>query len=175
MLHRWLIGLGILLLTGACHEEQANADDFKEYTGPTLEVTDAEFLFSDSAVVKNKITAKRQLQYTNGDLDFPEGIYIETYGENETVTSTIVADQGRYDQEKNEFTAEGNVVVKNLESGETLKTELLHWNRNDKKVYTDRYVEIISQEEVIMGEGLTAEEDMSSYRILKPTGSFSVN
>ncbi len=165
----------MMLLAAGCHDEQTSADDFKEYEGPSLEVTDAQFLFSDSAVVKNKITAKRQLQYANGDLDFPEGIYIETYGENEAVTSTIVADRGRYEQEKNEFTAEGNVVVKNLESGETLKTEVLHWNRNDKQVFTDRYVEIISQEEVIMGEGLTAEEDMSSYRILKPTGSFSVN
>ena len=171
----WLIGLGMLLLTGGCRDEQASAEDFQEYEGPTLEVTDAEFLFSDSAVVKNKITAQRQLQYASGNLDFPEGIYIETYGENETVTSTIVADRGRYEQDKNEFTAEGNVIVKNLESGETLKTEVLHWNRNDKQVFTDRYVEIISQEEVIMGEGLTAEEDMSSYRILKPTGSFSVN
>ncbi len=165
----------MMLLAAGCRDEQASAEDFKEYEGPTLEVTDAEFLFSDSAVVKNKITAKRQLQYANGDLDFPEGIYIETYGENEAVTSTIKADQGQYNQEKNEFTAEGNVVVKNLESGETLKTEVLHWNRNEKQVRTDRYVEIISQEEVIMGEGLTAEEDMSSYRILKPTGSFSVN
>lgn len=164
-----------MMLLAGCRDEQASAEDFQEYEGPTLEVTDAEFLFSDSAVVRNKITAKRQLQYANGNLDFPEGIYIESYGKDEAVTSTIVADRGRFDQEENEFTAEGNVVVKNLESGETLKTEVLHWNRNDKQVYTDRYVEIISQEEVIMGEGLTAEEDMSSYRILKPTGSFSVN
>ena len=175
-MHRyWSVALSVLLLTAGCRDEQATADDFKEYEGPTLEVTDAQFLFSDSAVVKNKITAKRQLQYASGNLDFPEGIYVETYGEDETVTSTIVADRGSYDQKENEFTAEGNVVVKNLESGETLKTELLHWNRNDKQVRTDRYVEIISREEVIMGEGLTAEEDMSSYRILKPTGSFSVN
>lgn len=163
------------MLTGACRDEQTSADDFQGYQGPTLEVTDAEFLFSDSAVVKNKITAQRQLQYENGNLEFPQGIYIETYGENERVTSTIEADRGQFDQQKNEFTAEGNVVVKNLESGETLKTEILHWNRSDKQVHTDRYVEITSQEEVIMGEGLTAEEDMSSYRILKPTGSFSVN
>ena len=172
---RWLIGLGLILFVAGCRDEQASADDFKEYEGPTLEVTDAKFLFSDSAVVKNKITAKRQLQYGNGNLDFPEGLYIESYGENQKVTSTIVADRGQFDQETNEFIAEGNVVVQNIESGETLKTEVLHWNRNDKRVYTDRYVEIISQEEVIMGEGLTAEEDMSSYRILKPTGSFSVN
>ncbi|MGB3849215.1 MAG: LPS export ABC transporter periplasmic protein LptC [Tunicatimonas sp.] len=175
MSYRWFIGLGMLLLAASCRDEQTSAEEFKEYEGPTLEVTDAEFLFSDSAVVKNKITAQRQLQYANGNLDFPEGIYIESYGDGGAVTSTIVADRGSYSQEENEFTAEGNVVVKNIESGETLKTEILHWNRNDKQVHTDRYVEIISQEEVIMGEGLTAEEDMSSYRILKPTGSFSVN
>ena len=169
-----LLGL-LVAVTAACYDDSRSADDFKEYEGPSVEVTDAEFLFSDSAIVRMKFTARRQLQYANGDQDFPEGIYIESYETDGSKTSTIVADRGHYDREDDKYTAEGNVVVKNLESGETLKTEILHWEPRKKEIYTDRYVEIASQEEVIMGEGLTADEDFSSYRILKPTGSFSVN
>lgn len=172
---RQLAVLGLLITATACYDDARTADDFKEYEGPSVEVADAEFLFSDSAIVRMKFTAQRQLQYENGNQDFPEGIYIESYETDGSKTSTIVADRGRYDREKDKYTAEGNVVVKNLESGETLKTEILHWEPRKKEIYTDRFVEIASQEEVIMGEGLTADEDFSSYRILKPTGSFSVN
>ena len=172
----WRFALfGLLLAVSSCYDDSRSADDFKEYDGPSLEVADAEFLFSDSAIVRMKFTAQRQLQYANGDQDFPEGIYIESYETDGVKTSTIVADRGHYDQKDDKYTAEGNVVVKNLESGETLKTEILHWEPRKKEIHTDRYVEIASQEEVIMGEGLTAVEDFSSYRILKPTGSFSVN
>ena len=172
---KWLSSLLIVVSIAGCYDEQRSADDFKEYEGPSLEVTDAEFLFSDSAIVRMRFTAKRQLQYESGDQDFPEGIYIESYETDGTKTSTIVADRGHYDQGEDKYTAEGNVIVENIESGETLKTEVLYWEPRKKKIHTDRYVEIASEEEVIMGEGLTAEEDFSSYRILKPTGSFSVN
>ena len=173
-MHKWLAILAAVAIM-ACDDEQRSADDFKEYEGPSLEVADAEFLFSDSAILRVRFTAQRQLQYENGDQDFPEGIYIESYEVDGTKTSTVIADRGHFDQEENKYTAEGNVIVENLESGETLKTEILYWEPRKKEIYTDRYVEVASQEEVIMGEGLTAQEDFSSYRILKPTGSFSVN
>ena len=172
---KWLLSFFILVTVTACYDEQRSADDFKEYDGPSLEVADAKFLFSDSAIVRIKFTARRQLQYENGDQDFPEGIFIESYETDGTRSSTITADRGHYDQREDKYTAEGNVIVKNLENGQTLKTEVLYWEPRKKEIYTDRYVEIASQEEVIMGEGLTANEDFSSYRILKPTGSFSVN
>ena len=172
---KWFSSFLIVVMVTACYDDQRSAEDFKEYEGPSVEVADAEVLFSDSAVVRMKFTAKRQLQYESGNMDFPEGIYIESYETDGTKTSTIVADRGNYNQQEDKYTAEGNVVVRNLESDETLKTEILYWEPREKRIYTDRYVEVASQEEVIMGEGLTAQEDFSSYRILKPTGSFTVN
>ena len=173
-MNKWFLG-GILMITLIACSDVGDADDFKEYEGPSSEVTDAEILYSDSAMVRMKFTAPRLLQYENGNQDFPEGVYIESYEGDGIKTSTIVADRGYFNQEENKYTAEGNVIVENLENNETLKTEVLYWEPRENKIHTDRYVEIASQEEVIMGEGLTANEDFSSYRILKPTGSFSVN
>ena len=163
------------MLASACYDDAQNADDFREYEGPISETSDAEILYSDSATVRMKFTASLLLNYANGNQDFPRGVYIESYEADGTKTSTIRADRGTFNQEENKYTAEGNVIVKNLEDGEVLKTELLYWEPRENKIHTDRYVEITSQEEVIMGEGLTANEDFSSYQILKPTGSFSVN
>ncbi len=174
-MYRWILISILLGSLSGCYDDANDADDFKTYQGPSSEVTDAEILYSDSAMIRMKLTAPYMLTYENGDQDFPEGVYIESYEGEGIKTSTIRADRGSSNQADNKFTAEGNVVVKNLESGETLKTELLYWEPRENKIHTDRYVEIASEEEVIMGEGLTSNEDFSSYRILKPTGSFSVN
>ncbi|WKN42147.1 LPS export ABC transporter periplasmic protein LptC [Tunicatimonas pelagia] len=159
---------------GACDDDSKTAEDFKEYEGPTMEATNTEILYSDSAQVRIKLQAQRQLQYGNGDMNFPEGIYIEFFDENGVKSTSIEANQGYYSQEENKYTATGEVVVKNLETGEKLETELLHWEKDKHSINTDRYVEIESDGELLMGEGLEAKEDFSSYEILKPTGVFSL-
>ncbi len=173
---RWFCTILFIMagLTWGCDDDSQTADDFKEYDGPVMEATNIEILYSDSAQVRIKLEAQRQLQYLNGDQDFPEGIYIEFFDELGAKTTSIRANQGYYNKEEDKYTATGEVVVKNLESGEKLETEILHWERNKHSINTDRYVEIESEGEILMGEGLEAEEDFSSYEILKPTGIFSL-
>jgi len=170
----YIILLIIAGLIGACNDEGQSAEDFKEYEGPVLESTNTELLYSDSAQVRIKLQAQRQLQYGNDDLDFPEGFYIEFFNEEGVKSTSIKANKGYYSKEENKYTATGEVVVKNLETGEKLETELLHWERDTRSINTDRYVEIESDGELLMGEGLEAKEDFSSYEILKPTGIFSL-
>ena len=168
------MGLIIVGMAWGCDDDSQNADAFKEYNGPILETTNTELLYSDSAQLRIKLQAQRQLQYQNGDQDFPEGIYIEFFDEEGTKTTSIEANQGYYDKAENMYTATGEVVVKNLVTGEKLETEVLHWERDRHSINTDRYVEIESDGEILMGEGLEAKEDFSSYEILKPTGVFSI-
>ncbi|MEM8967428.1 MAG: LPS export ABC transporter periplasmic protein LptC [Bacteroidota bacterium] len=170
--HLFLLVLAISFW--ACDDDSQDADDFKEYEGPIMEASNTEILYSDSAQVRIKLQAQRQLQYLSGDQDFPEGIYIEFFDEAGVKSTTIKANQGYYHKEEDKYTATGEVVVRNLETGEKLETEVLHWERNKKSINTDRYVEIESEGEILMGEGLEAKEDFSSYEILKPTGVFSL-
>lgn len=167
--------LFILVGLSGCLDDGQNADQFKDYDGPVLETSNVELLYSDSAVVTIRLTGKKQLKYENGDEEFPEGFYIEFFEEDGTKSSTIEANQGTFNKEKNLYTATGEVVVKNLLSGEKLETELLNWNPGKHEIYTDRYVEITTDGEVLMGEGLRSDDKFIAYEILKPTGSFSIN
>ena len=165
----------LALISTACLDEGEDVDNLPEYSGPIMEVSDAETLYSDSATVLVKVTAPRQLEYQNGNQDFPEGFNIILYEKDGSEKSTIIADQGHYEKAENKYTATGNVIVKNVVSGDELRTEVLYWEPGKDMIHTDRYVEITSGGEIIMGEGLTSNQDFSSYRILKPTGAFSVN
>jgi hypothetical protein len=68
----------------------------------------------------------------------------------------------------------GNVIVRNLQKGETLNTEELSWKPETKKIFTEKFVTITTADEILKGEGLDAMQDMTHYRIRKPLGVFSL-
>ncbi len=169
----WIVaGLSIL---AACNEDSQNPDDFKDFEGPVMEASDIELFYSDSAVVRIRLTADRQLDYESGDREFPEGVYIEFFDKEEVRSSSIRANHGYFNKKENKYTATGDVVVRNYQTEEKLETEVLYWEPNKKEIYTNRYVEITSGDEVLMGEGLVSDESFTSYEILKPKGTFSLS
>ncbi|MFP4089504.1 MAG: LPS export ABC transporter periplasmic protein LptC [Cyclobacteriaceae bacterium] len=169
-----LITLMLVFLL-ACTEDGQSPDAFKEYEGPIMEASDVELFYSDSAIVRIRLTAERQLEFLSGNREFPEGIFIEFFDKQSVKSSSIKADHGFFDKRENKYTATGNVIVRNFTSGEKLETEVLHWEPNKNEIYTDRYVEITSGDEVLMGEGLTSDEEFVNYRILRPKGAFSLS
>lgn len=116
--------------------------------------------------------APRQNDFESGDTEWPEGLFLESFGDEGESTTTFMANYVYFTRAENIYRAEGNVVVKNLENGDELNTEELFWNPEKEEFYTDKFVTIKSDEEVHTGEGLRANQDFTYYRILKPTGSF---
>jgi len=160
---------GALLLVGCSEEKEIKQP--ASYKGPLREVRNTEMLFSDSARLKVFMKAPLQFDHANGDSHFPKGVYIEFYDEKGIKSSTLKADRGvRYANDV--YNVRGNVVVNNIEKGETLHTEELNWKRETKSIYTDKFVTITTAEEVLKGEGLDALQDFSRYSIRKPTGVF---
>ena len=129
-------------------------------------------LLTDSAQPKILMKAPRQIEYENGNRDFPDGVNIEFFGEKNQKSSILTAKKAKYNKAKNVYTAIQDVVIVNKEEGKKLNTEELHWNPGTKKIYTDKFVQIESPEELLTGTGLESNEDFSNYRILKVKGVF---
>ena len=64
--------------------------------------------------------------------------------------------------------------MKNIGKNEQLNTEELFWKPADEKIFTDKFVTIRQQTDVIYGQGLEAKQDMSDYVIKRPEGEFAV-
>jgi LPS export ABC transporter protein LptC len=86
----------------------------------------------------------------------------------------LKANHAYFFKEQNQWRGRGDVEVKNLQKKEQLNTEELFWKQSDKKIFTDKFVTIRQQGDVIYGEGLEAKEDMSDYTINKLRGTFNV-
>jgi LPS export ABC transporter protein LptC len=146
-----------------------------EYTGPLSEAENLEMFYSEKDIIKVKMIAPLLYEYKNEDRECPKGIYMEFFDEFGKLESTLKADHAYYFKEQDQWRGRGNVVVKNVKKNEQLNTEELFWKRADKKIFTDKFVTIRQQEDVLYGEGLDAKEDMSDYTIRSPKGTINVN
>ena len=164
-----------LLLIFGCMAPENELSEMKEYDGPVLEVENVETLYSDSAKVIMKLIASRQFEFQNGDREFPNDFYIEFYDKQGEVSSSLKSNKAFYYKEQNLWKAVGDVVLKSEESGEKLNTEELFWDPKEQEIYSEEFVRIESEGEILMGEGLEAKQNFSSYRILNPTGTVFID
>lgn len=169
MLKRILISA---LLTSACTSKETTQPLL--YEGPLREAENVELYYSEEQVVKIKLLADVVYEFQQGDREFPKGINIEFFDETGKLTSTLRANHAYYFKNEDQWRARGKVEVVNLEKNEQLNTEELFWRPTKEEIFTESFVTIRMQNEVIYGEGLEAKQDMSSYTIKKPQGEFTI-
>jgi len=172
---RYILFLGIGLVVAACHSESNNVLNIPQYEGPTQEVYDVVHYYSDSAVVKLKIDAPVQLDFEDGDSEFPKGIFIEFYDKKGEVTNTLRANYCKYDHEEKVYKATGDVVMKALKTNEQLNTEELFWNPDKEIVYTEKFVRIETEDNIIKGNGLESNQDFTEWTIKNSVGTIALD
>ena len=99
---------------------------------------------------------------------------LEFYDSLFNITTTITGDYGIHYQDKKQMEARKNVIVTNFETGERLDTEELIWDQKKEVIYSNKFVKITSEDGVLFGDGLEAEQDFSKRRIINPSGEIEV-
>jgi LPS export ABC transporter protein LptC len=154
-----------------------NQSEMKEplvYDGPLRIGENVELYYTENNRVKVKMIAALVHEFENGDRSFPKGIYLEFFDEFGKMESTLRANEAYYFKKEDEWRGRGKVEVKNLEKNEQLNTEELFWKPAKEKIFTEKFVTIRQQADVIYGQGLEANQDMTDYVIKKPEGEFAV-
>jgi LPS export ABC transporter protein LptC len=104
--------------------------------------------------------------------EMPSGVNIVFYDRMAMVSSTLSAEYGKNEEKKELMYARGNVKLSNIKD-ENLYAEELYWNQKTKKIYSDKFVKIITPKETIYGQGFESNEDFSNYSIKKIKGVIS--
>lgn len=164
--------LAVFSLVVAC-----NQSEIKEplvYDGPLRTGENIELFYTEDNQVKVKMVAALLYEFENGDREFPNGLYLEFFDEEGKLESTLRANEAYYFKKENQWRGRGKVEVKNIAKNEQLNTEELFWRPTEEKIFTDKFVTIRQQTDVIYGQGLEAKQDMTDYEIKKPEGEFAV-
>ncbi|HNV99684.1 MAG TPA: LPS export ABC transporter periplasmic protein LptC [Chitinophagales bacterium] len=130
-----------------------------------------ELFYSEFGQVKVRITAPAVTRYLSGDpyTEFTEGLRVEFYDEHMQVSTWLTANYGvRYE-------SQGRTVLKNdvqvlNEKKEYLNTEELIWDEKRHIIFSEKFVKITTPDQVIYGEGMEADEQLTKYVIKKPQG-----
>lgn len=170
---RFLV-LGLVLLAFAC-DQRKELVDLPLYEGPTSSMDSINTIFSDSGKFVMQLRAPNQSNFEGGDIEWPTGVFVEYYDKaGEKITTMFTANYVYYTKEEQLYRAEGNVIVRNYDTGDELTTEELFWDEKNEEYYTEKFVTLVSDGEVHTGEGLKANQDFSEYQILDPSGTFTL-
>ena len=146
-------------------------------TIPVLESKNFYLTRSDSGNIVVRAKAK-MVQYiiTNKDsfTIFPEGIIVETFTNYPEVESMISANFAKHYESKKLWEVKNNVIARNYK-GDTLYTELLYWNEATKKVYSNKFCKIITQDGLLIGKnGFEADDSMTKWKVFNTEGTVNV-
>lgn len=144
---------------------------------PASTVKDIDLIRSVSGKVVLELTAPLLKTYEGEDpySEFPKGMKIIFYDSLMNITSQLTAEYGvSYDKRKI-MVARTNVVVVNNKRHEQVNTEMLTWDQNTRKIFSDKFVKITTPEKIILGEGFDSDETMDNYTIKKLKGTILVN
>lgn len=145
-------------------------------TLPIQSAKNIDIIYSDSAIVKAKITAAQLDRYVNkikgAYSDLPKGVKIVFYDKQMNIQSQLTAKHAtRYDKTK-VMEVNNNVVVIN-KKGEQLNTEHLLWD--GEKIRSNEFVKITTADEIIYGQGLEANQNFTQYKIFNIKGTITLN
>ncbi len=169
--------LSAALLSASCQKADEVAAKPIDYQGPTIETRNVLMLVSDSARLRVRLKTPLKQDFESGDQLYPEGLELTFMDkEGQMVVNTITGKYGRFERNKGLYTMRGDVRVTNVPKQQRMNTEEAFYDQNKASIYTkpETEIKVTTPTEVLTGRGLTANQDFSRYRILTPTGVFSM-
>ena len=170
------IALLAMMLLSACDnnlEVVKNLESLEKM--PDVSQTDIEIIYSDSAKVRAKITAKRSDIYAEQYFEFPLGMRVFFYDDSLHVTNQLTAKYAIYHIKKDLYEARNDVVVINSK-GQKLNTEQLFWDRNKHIIYSQKYCKVTDADGLphVGNNGLESDEKFEEYHFKSVRGTLNI-
>lgn len=169
-----LFAFGILC---SCENDDAEIESLTNKANEPISIgKNVALIYSEKSDVKVKITAPLMEEYgseENKYMEMTEGIKVLFYDSLMNVSSTLTANYAIHRVSKNLMEVKEDVIVVN-DKGEKLNTESLIWDGDSAMIYTKEYVKITTEDEVIMGEGMEADQDFKNWKMHKIKGVINI-
>jgi LPS export ABC transporter protein LptC len=136
-----------------------------------------EIIYSDSTIVKTKITAPLMIDYQDAVKPYkemPEGVKIVLFDKGLVEKGTVTSDYAVEREKENLVEFRKNVVATNAR-GETFKSEELIYDLTKKQFSSTKPVQItMANGNVMYGTGFNSNESFYPWHIDQSTGIFHV-
>lgn len=167
----------VMIFLASCQEKQYNA--------PTIERRDSlavmstygvSTLISDSGRISYKIEADEWFVFDKRNPPhwaFEKGVYLEKYDHDMNIEATIKCDTAYYYNEQKLWKLIGNVDIKNP-NDERFFTDLMYWDQENEKIYSDAYIKIEQEDQITEGIGFSSNQSMTLWEIKNTKGIYAI-
>jgi LPS export ABC transporter protein LptC len=142
---------------------------------PSLTGKGVQTILNDSGRVQLIMTTTLIEKYDKADPPFSEfrsGIKVDVYNGKVNPEAKVTAKYAKCTSD-NLWELRDSVVVIN-EKNEKLETELLFWNQEKDRIYTDRFVKLTSEDQVTQGIGFESDSHLINRKILQVTATIDL-
>lgn len=172
----WLF-LGIIAFS-SCENDPSDVAALLANLDPEVErASQVEILYSDSSLIKVRIEGPSMLTHLDRNdqrQEFPDGVRVEFFGPDGSITSVLTAKYGVRVDNKNQIIVRDSVVWQSIEQ-EKLETEELIWDEREEKVFTQKFVVITRPDEIITGHGFESDQNFENARINAVDGRIKIS
>lgn len=179
-IHSGLINIVALIFCiqffAQCSSKNNDAQIFSRDQLAIEKGTDVEIIYSDSAKVKVRVTGKKMNYFTestNPRQEFPEGVIIYFYDDNQKQIGILTAKYGIRDERKRTVTARDSAVWTSIADGK-LETDELYWDEKTNKVRSTKFTTITRAKEKIYGFDFETDDKLSHWLLKNPKGTMKV-
>lgn len=167
----------MLVFLPSCKKKENLADAVgKGDSIPDMRTTGVTTYISDSGMIRYKIITAEWLVYSRIDSPywaFKKGIYLEKFDTLFRIDASIKADTAYFYEPKKLWELRGNVHIRS-QRGDKFDTQLMFWDQNKERIYSDRFIRIEQPDKVLTGYGFESNQQMTEYQIYNNTGIFTV-
>ena len=167
----------VLIFLASCQEKQFNAPAIEcRDSLAVMSTYDVSTLISDSGRISFRIDAEEWLVFDKRQPPywaFEKGVYLEKYDNDLNVEATIKCDTAYYYSAQQLWKLIGNVDIRNPKN-ERFYTDLMYWDQENEKIYSDAYIKIEQEDQVTEGIGFSSNQSMTLWEIKNTKGIYAI-
>lgn len=164
--------IAIPVLFGACERKVDTIKKTDILSLPSVTGRDIKTVFDDSGKVQLILIAPLMESYDNEEApytEFKDGIKVIFFEGKKDTVATVSAKYAKFTNLDKIWELKDSVVVIG-ETKDKLETEELFWDQEKDIIYTDRFVKITSEDQIVMGTGLVSDSRLTKRKIKNVQG-----
>ena len=164
----WIMAMSVItVILVSCENKIDFIPKSDLLTLPALTEKGFETVYTDSGKLQLVLTAPLVEEYTNTQppyYEFKKGIKVLFYDGQASPQGKVTAKYAKYTEEDHLWELKDSVVVIN-EGNDKLETEVLYWDQQKDLIYSDRFVRITSEDEIVLGTGFESDSHLNKRKI----------
>jgi LPS export ABC transporter protein LptC len=170
-----IVALATLVIS--CEKKVVKLEKIDILTLPSQTARDFTTTYTDSGKMQLVFSSPVMERYEKSETPYSEfrsGITVFFYDGKIKHVASVTSKYAKYTDDKNLWELKDSVIAIN-EAGEKLETELLFWDQKKELIYTDRFVKITTDDQIVQGYGLESDPRLSRRRIKNLSATIYIN